>query len=112
MDDPTNIRFIDAHSKSDRRTHDAGFVTNEELLIEFPLLGGESSMIGKRGKPTVAETLCHTIHGRACRAIDNTAIHGSPSNEVDNLFQRLIFWKNSIREIWAIETRNEDLRIF
>ena len=112
MNNPTDIRLIDAHSESNRRAHDPSLVANEEFLIELPLLSGEARMIRKGGKSTVAETRGHTIHGSPCRAIDNPAIHGPRANEVDDLLHRLIFWKNAVGEIRAIETRNEHLRVF
>lgn len=112
MNDPTDIRLIDAHSKGNRRAHDPSLVANEEFLIEFPLLRGEAGMIGQRRKSTITETRGHTIHRSPCRAIDNPAVHRPRANEVDDLLHWLILRQHTVGEIRAIETRNEHLRVF
>ena len=76
MSHESNIRFVDPHTKGDRRHHHDPLLAQEELLVESSLLRCHASVIGNRADSLFAQPFCCIVDLLPTSAVDDASLAG------------------------------------
>ena len=110
MNNPANVWFVDAHAEGDRRTDDPRFIAEKKFLIARTLRGVESRVVGTSEEAATGQRFGHTFGGGSTRAVDDAAFVFPGADEIDNLFRRLIFGDDAVRQIGSVEAGDKRVR--
>ena len=87
VNDPADVRLVDAHAERDGRADDPRVVAQKLLLIAPAFGGVEPGVIGTRGETAAGQGFGGAFGGGAARAVDDAALVFPFPDEIDDLFQ-------------------------
>src|SRR5207253_10868392 len=89
--DEADIRFVDAHAKSDGCANDANLVPQEQFLICGARFRIETSVIRLRLYPVFVQTLCQTLRASTALTVNDAAVARFRLCELKKLPVRIVF---------------------
>src|SRR5205085_2005463 len=99
MNDPPDVRLVDAHPKRDRRINDPRIVAEELFLVSRALAGFKSGVISPGGKSTTGQRFRHPFGRGPTRTVDNTALVLTLAHKLNDLLERLVLGHDAIGQV-------------
>lgn len=110
MDDPTDIRFIDSHTKGNRSTYYLNAVVDEIVLSFVPMLRRQSGMINTASDSLFLQHLCYGFRFIAAHAVDDSAFFSVAMDKFQNRFIFLFCLKTAFHvqaDVGTVKRRNK-----